>query len=107
MRHSSDEYPFSELDTLHHINFYSRDNWTLVRREPERGVVQGTEQSFRIKHWKTWKGEVEQKPAGIRGEKDIGVEVLDGLLAIGEKSGRGCETLNGSFSRSPRGRWIL
>src|SRR6185312_16803756 len=82
MRHSSDEYPFSELDTLHHINFYSRDNWTLVRREPERDVVQGTEQSFRIKHWKTWKGEVEQKPAGIRGEKDIGVEVLDGLLAI-------------------------
>jgi len=25
---------------------------------------------------------VEQKPAGTRGEKDIGVEVLDGLLAI-------------------------
>lgn len=41
MKPSSTEYPFSELDTLHHINFYSRDNWTLVRREPESSVVRG------------------------------------------------------------------
>lgn len=55
---------------------------------------------------KTWKGEMEQKPAGTRGGKDIGLKYWTDywlLSGIWPRS----ETLNGSFSRSPRGRWIL
>jgi hypothetical protein len=79
MKPSSTQYPFSELDTLHHINFYSRDNWTLVRRE-RKVALSGALRSFRIEPCENM--ERRSGTAGTRGKKNIGVEVLEGLLAI-------------------------